>query len=58
MAAVPHGVAGFGTRELAAVAVLGLAGVPADVAAGTGLLYGMLCVIQGVLAAPSFVKTR
>jgi uncharacterized protein (TIRG00374 family) len=58
MAAVPLGVAGFGTRELAAVAVLGLAGVPADVAAGTGLLYGMLGVIQGVLAAPSFVKTR
>lgn len=55
MAAVPLGIAGFGTRELAAVAVLGLAGVPADLAAGTGLLYGLSGVIQGMLAAPLFL---
>jgi uncharacterized protein (TIRG00374 family) len=55
MAALPLGIAGFGTRELAAVAVLGLAGVPADIAAGTGLLYGLCGVIQGMLAAPLFL---
>jgi len=55
MAALPLGVAGFGTRELAAVAVLGLAGVPPDIAAGTGLLYGICAVIQGLMAAPLFL---
>jgi glycosyltransferase 2 family protein len=58
MAAVPLGVAGFGTRELAAVAVLGLAGVPAATAAATGLLYGVLGVAQGVLSAPLFLRSR
>lgn len=55
MAALPLGVAGFGTRELATVAVLGTAGVPADLAAGTGLLYGLCGVIQGAAAAPLFL---
>jgi uncharacterized protein (TIRG00374 family) len=55
MAALPLGIAGFGTRELAAVAVLGLAGLPADLAAGTGLLYGLCGVLQGMLAAPLFL---
>jgi len=55
MAALPLGIAGFGTRELAAVAILALAGVPADLAAGTGLLYGICGVIQGMLAAPLFL---
>jgi uncharacterized membrane protein YbhN (UPF0104 family) len=55
MAAVPLGVAGFGTRELASVAVLGAMGVPPDQAAGTGLLYGLCGVIMGLLAAPLFV---
>lgn len=58
MAALPVGVAGFGTRELAAVAVLGLAGVGPETAAGTGLLYGILGVIQGALAAPLFLFRR
>lgn len=58
MAALPVGVAGFGTRELAAVAVLGLAGVDAQTAAATGLLYGILGVIQGALAAPLFLIRR
>jgi uncharacterized membrane protein YbhN (UPF0104 family) len=52
MAALPIGVAGFGTREIAAVIVLGLAGVPGDLAAATALLYGVGAVVQGVLAAP------
>ncbi|MEI7968780.1 MAG: lysylphosphatidylglycerol synthase transmembrane domain-containing protein [Betaproteobacteria bacterium] len=58
MAALPVGIAGFGTRELAAVAVLGLAGVGAEQAAATGLLYGTLGVIQGTLAAPLFLIPR
>lgn len=58
MAAVPLGIAGFGTRELAAVAVLGLAGVPPATAAATGLLYGILGVVQGVLSAPLFLRSR
>jgi glycosyltransferase 2 family protein len=55
MAALPIGVAGFGTRELAAVVVLGLAGVPSDLAAATSLLYGLAAVLQGILAAPLFL---
>ncbi|MEO8038695.1 MAG: lysylphosphatidylglycerol synthase domain-containing protein, partial [Betaproteobacteria bacterium] len=55
MAALPLGIAGFGTRELAAVAILALAVVAAGLAAGTGLLYGICGVIQGMLAAPLFL---
>ena len=58
MAALPIGVAGFGTRELAAVVVLGFAGVPGDQATGTALLYGLAAVLQGVLAAPLFLVNR
>ncbi len=58
MAAVPLGIAGFGTRELAAVAVLGLAGVPPATAAATGLLYGILGIVQGILSAPLFLRSR
>ena len=55
MAAVPLGWAGFGTRELSAVVVLGLLGVPADQAATAALLYGLAAVAQGTLAAPLFL---
>jgi glycosyltransferase 2 family protein len=55
MAALPVGIAGFGTRELAAVLVLGLFGVPSDQATATALLYGLAAVAQGVLAAPLFL---
>jgi hypothetical protein len=54
MAALPIGVAGFGAREAAAVAVLGALGVPAELAFTTGLLYGLAAVVQGILAAPLF----
>jgi hypothetical protein len=58
MAALPLGVAGFGTRELAAVVVLGTVGVSAEQATAAALLYGVCAVVQGVLAAPLFlVKT-
>lgn len=55
MAALPIGVAGFGAREAAAVAVLGFAGVPAEQAFLVGLLYGLAAVVQGILAAPLFL---
>ena len=55
MGAVPLGWAGFGTRELAAVVVLGLLGVPADQATAAALLYGLTQVAQGVLGAPLFL---
>jgi len=54
MAALPVGIAGFGTRELAAVLVLGWVGVPSDLAAATSLLYGLATVLQGIVAAPLF----
>ena len=54
MAALPIGVAGFGTREVAAVIVLGALGVPGEQATATGLLYGMAAVVQGIMGAPLF----
>jgi len=55
MAALPLGVAGFGTREIAAVTVLGLAGVAPGPAAATSVLFGLVGVLQGVLASPLFL---
>jgi len=55
MASLPIGVAGFGAREVAAVAVLGFLGVSNDQAFATGLLYGLAAVVQGILAAPLFL---
>ncbi len=55
LAAVPVGVAGFGTREFAAVLVLAFFGVPGDQATAISLLYGLAAVVQGVLAAPLFL---
>ena len=55
MAAIPLGWAGFGARELSAVVVLGLLGVPADQATATALLYGLAAVVQGALSAPLFL---
>ena len=55
MGSVPLGWAGFGTRELAAVVVLGALGVPPDQATAAALLYGLTQVAQGVLAAPLFL---
>ncbi len=54
MAALPIGVAGFGTREVAAVIVLGALGVPGEQATATGLLYGMAAVVQRIMSAPLF----
>jgi uncharacterized protein (TIRG00374 family) len=55
LAALPVGVAGFGTREVAAVVVLGYLGVSPEQATATSLLYGLCAVAQGVLYAPLFL---
>jgi uncharacterized membrane protein YbhN (UPF0104 family) len=55
MAALPVGVAGFGTRELAAVLVLGFFGISGDRATAASLLFGLTGVAQGMLAAPLFL---
>ena len=55
MAALPLGVAGFGTRELGAVLVLGFLGVPADQATAASMLFGLTIVVQGLLGAPLFL---
>ena len=54
MGALPLGWGGFGARELGAVVVLGVLGVPPEQATVTGLLYGFGAVLQGVAAAPLF----
>lgn len=48
-AAVPVGLGGWGTREAAAVAVLGLLGVPAAQAVATSVLFGLLPLVQAPL---------
>ena len=55
MGAMPLGWGGFGARELAAVVVLGVIGVPADQATTAALLYGFSAVLQGIAAAPLFL---
>jgi uncharacterized membrane protein YbhN (UPF0104 family) len=51
MAALPVSVGGWGTRETAAVAALAPFGVPATLAVGVGLLYGVFALAQGALGA-------
>lgn len=51
MAALPVSVGGWGTREAAAVAALAPFGVPAALAVGIGLLYGVFALGQGALGA-------
>jgi uncharacterized membrane protein YbhN (UPF0104 family) len=55
MGALPLGWAGFGTRELSAVVVLGALGVPAEQATTCALLYGLAAVVQGAIASPLFL---
>lgn len=56
MAAVPTGLGGWGTRELAAIVLFGALGYPAEVAATTGILYGLCGVAQALLAVPLMMK--
>lgn len=58
MAALPVGYSGWGTREAAAVAVLGAWGVKPEVALVTALLYGAAAVIQGLGGAVAWLAAR
>ena len=51
MAALPVSIGGWGTREAAAVASLAPFGVPATIAVGIGLLYGVFALCKGALGA-------
>lgn len=57
-AALPIGFGGWGTREAAAVAVLGLVGVAAPLALSVGLIYGVFGVIQALAGAVLFLAAR
>jgi uncharacterized membrane protein YbhN (UPF0104 family) len=57
LAAVPVSLGGWGTREVAAVAVLAAVGINAEQAAATSILYGVCAVAQAALAAPLFLKS-
>lgn len=56
MAAVPAGLGGWGTRELAAILLFGALGYSADLAATTGILYGLCGLAQAILAVPLMMK--
>ncbi|MEN6587958.1 MAG: lysylphosphatidylglycerol synthase transmembrane domain-containing protein [Sulfuricella sp.] len=56
MAAVPAGLGGWGTRELAAILLFGALGYSADMAATTGILYGLCGLAQAILAVPLMMK--
>jgi len=52
--ALPLSYGGFGARELAALAAFPLVGLPADVGLAASVLYGVVAVVLGLAAAPSF----
>lgn len=52
--ALPLSYGGFGARELMALIVFPLAGMPSDLGIAASALYGIVAVILGLLAAPSF----
>ncbi len=52
--ALPISYGGFGARELVALAAFPLVGLPGDVGLAASALYGIVGIILGLLAAPSF----
>jgi len=52
--ALPLSYGGFGARELAALVAFPLVGLPADLGLAASALYGIVAVILGLAAAPSF----
>jgi uncharacterized membrane protein YbhN (UPF0104 family) len=52
--ALPLSYGGFGARELAALAAFPLVGVPGDVGLAASVLYGVVAIVLGLAAAPSF----
>jgi uncharacterized membrane protein YbhN (UPF0104 family) len=53
--ALPLSYGGFGARELMALIAFPLAGMTSDLGLAASALYGIVAVILGLLAAPSFV---
>ena len=59
LAAMPLSIGGWGTREAAAVIVLGaLAAAPRDTAVACAILYGLFATLQGLLGALSFLHSK
>lgn len=52
--ALPLSYGGFGARELTALLAFPLVGLPAELGLAAAVLYGIVALILGVLAAPSF----
>jgi uncharacterized membrane protein YbhN (UPF0104 family) len=52
--ALPLSYGGFGARELMALIAFPLAGMPSDLGLAASALYGIVAIILGLLAAPSF----
>jgi uncharacterized membrane protein YbhN (UPF0104 family) len=52
--ALPLSYGGFGARELTALIAFPLVGLPADLGLAASALYGIVAIILGVAAAPSF----
>lgn len=52
--ALPISYGGFGARELAALVAFPLVGLPGDVGLAASVLYGIVAVVLGLAAAPSF----
>lgn len=52
--ALPVSYGGFGARELAAVALFPLVGLPSDQGLAASALYGLVGVFLGLAAAPAF----
>ena len=57
-AALPVGLGGWGTREAAAVAVLGLLGVPAAQAVAVSVLFGLYPLLQAPLGLLPLPRTE
>jgi len=55
--ALPLSYGGFGARELVALAAFPLAGLPPDLGLAASALYGIVGIILGLAAAPSFAVT-
>ncbi len=52
--ALPISYGGFGARELAALAAFPLVGLPGDLGLAASILYGIVAIVLGLVAAPSF----
>jgi uncharacterized membrane protein YbhN (UPF0104 family) len=53
--ALPISYGGFGARELVALAVFPLVGLPPEAGVGASALYGVVGLLMGLVSAPAFV---